>query len=183
MADSYIQLIPDGTGKRLDTDEITVNSLLVHRERHRVAGLGDGDLAEVINEDPLGTHYGLVVVPKTLISPQFSALNSVAVAAGAEVNLDASTIPAATVGKLAGVLVASSVPCRWEIKTRDGAVLATIGVLFTTEPTLTISWAPPDKLFATLAGNGIDENFRVTVVNQHPFNAADVYATIFWDEE
>lgn len=33
MADSYIQLPPDSTGKRLDAEEIDVGGLLVHRQR------------------------------------------------------------------------------------------------------------------------------------------------------
>ena len=31
--DGFIQTAPDGTGKRLDTSELTVNQLLVERER------------------------------------------------------------------------------------------------------------------------------------------------------
>ena len=182
MADSYIGLPTDGGGKKVDAEQLIVGANTVQRERDQIAGLAADDVAVVTDTDVLPSEHGLAVRPINLVSPQYSTLSSSALSAGSEVNLDASTIPAATTGKLIGVTLASSVPCRWEIKSRDGAVLLTFAVLFSTYLVLSLDWRPPDKRFTILLGNGVDENFRVTVKNMSGDQTADVYATIFWDE-
>lgn len=117
--------------------------------------------------------------------PQRDPLSSSALGAGSSDDLDGSTIAAMHTGKLCAVSVASSVACKWEIKTRDGGIELTMAVIFTgglMGGCATAMWTPPDKHFCSLQGNGIDENFRVTVTNLDGDNAADAYATIFWDE-
>jgi hypothetical protein len=105
---------------------------------------------------------------------------------GASVDLDAGTIAAATIGKLLRVLVGSSVPCKWVIKTRDAAVEVVVGVLYTggLADRPTDQRKPWSKEGITLAGAGVDENFRVTVTNLSgsPLTPADVHTTIEWDE-
>lgn len=109
-------------------------------------------------------------------------LSSAALGAGSSVDLDGTAISVASTGKLLGVEVSSTVGCKWEIKTRDGAVLVVIAVFNTAHPTLSRTITLPSSDFATLGyGNG-DENFRVTVTNLDQNNSADVYATIYWDE-
>lgn len=180
MADSTIGLPNDGPGKKLDTEQLTVGAETVQRERDRLAGAGAAELADVKTE-ALASHYGLVVRPINLTSPARSTLSSAELAIGASVDLDAATIPAATTGKLFVVDLASSAACKWDIKSRDGAVELTFTTVFTSEASPSARWQSPDKRFTTLLGNGVDENFRVTVTNLGNA-AADVYATVYWDE-
>lgn len=184
MADAFIQLPTDGSGKRLDAESLTVAAALVHRERMQIAGDTDVGIAKVLNTDPAATDYALVARLAALKSPATSVLTSAALAAGASVDLDGATIPAATTGKLLAATLASSVACKWIIKTRDGAVLVTIDTVFSGglphKPVFT--WFTPNMDFATLAGAGVDENFRVTVTNLDDSRPADVYATLFWNE-
>ncbi len=183
MANATIGLPSDGAGKKIDSESLLVDGVLVHRERDQVGGAGDDDIAVVTDTDPLVSEHGLAVRPISLVSPQYSALTSAALADAASVDLDASTIPASTTGKLVAVTVASSVPCRWEIKSRDGGVELTFAVLFTTALSATADWVSPDKRFTVLLGNGVDENFRVSVANlAGDGRAGDVYASVFWDE-
>ena len=183
MADGLIQIAPDGAGKKLDTETLTVSGQTVHRERHQWTGVNDTDIAAVTDSDPSTTGHGGVVRPLNVVAPQYTHITSVALADGALVDLDSATIPAAKTGKLLTVEFSSSVPCRWEIKSRDGAVLLTFGVMFTSWLRLSDRWTPPDKRMNVLLGNGIDENFRVTAKNNSGSGqAADVYATLYWDE-
>lgn len=182
MADNYIQLPADGSGKKLDSDELVVGANTVHRERDRIAGAGAAEIADVKASDPAGSLYGLVTRPIGVVAPVRSALSSSNLAAGASVNLDATTIASGKTGKLMGVYVASTVPCKWVIQTRDGASVVNVGVMVTSPMRLMESWEPPDKRFDTLAyGNG-DENFRVAVTSLDARNAGDVYATVYFDE-
>ena len=157
MADSSIGLPLDGPGKLLDAEKVSRGGVDYYRERDTI----------------------LVAA-----NPVRDPLMAAALAAGASVDLDASTIAVAKTGKLVEVFVASSVACKWIVKTRDGGIELTLGVLFTGGLTgdPNDSFQPPDKGFCTLLGNGVDENFRVTVTNLDARFAADVYATVFWDE-
>lgn len=186
MPDSHIQVPVDPVAKKLATDTIT-NALgdLVHREWMRVAGDAAAELADVRNTDPTLADHGAVVRILNVVGPVRDRLTSAALAAGASVNLDGTTIAAAKTGKLMEVEVGSSVACRWDIKSRDGAVELTFATLFTgglASGRPSRSWTPPDKRFTVLLGNGIDENFRVTATNLDAENPADVFTTIFWDE-
>jgi hypothetical protein len=187
MADGIIRLPVDGTGKRLDTEELTVAALPVHRERNQIAGIAPTAIAQVLDSDALGTDFALVVRDAPPVSPQVDYATSASLGAGLSVDLDATTIAAATTGKLMRVLVGSSVPCKWEIKTRDGAVQVVRAVIYTAG----VSGGRPSEFYKpvtkegiTLAGAGVDENFRVTVTNlgTQVSEAADVHTTIEWDE-
>lgn len=184
MADQFIRLPADGAGKRLDTEELTVNSQTVQRERMQVTGAAADDIAIVVDTDPGATDHGLVIRDAPPTNPKLDTPSSVGLASGASVDLDGTTISAATTGKLMQVVVASSVAAKWIVKTRDGAVEVELATLYTSgvagKPTE--MWAPPTKDFGTLAGNGIDENFRITVTNLDSVFAGDVAASIAWDE-
>lgn len=187
MADQVIQLPVDGVGKKLDTEELTVSAQTVQRERNQLAGAADVEICRVVNSDPGVTDHGLVVRDAPPVSLSVDYVTSAALAAGASVDLDAATIAGASIGKLMRVLVGSSVPCKWEIKTRDGAVEVIKAVLFTSGVTggrPSDHYVPASKEGVTLAGAGVDENFRVTVTNlgTQAAEAADVHATIEWDE-
>lgn len=186
MADSFIQVPVDDAGKKVDTEQLTVGANTVHRERVQVVGAADTEIARVVDTDPAAADFALVVRQAPAVSPQVDYVTSANLAAGASVDLDGTTIAAASTGKLLRVTVGSSVPCKWEVKTRDGAVEVVRAVLFTgglvARPT--DFWRPESKDGVTLAGNGIDENFRVTVTNlsESALMTGDVHSTIEWDE-
>ena len=185
MADGTIGLPLDGPGKKLDTEQLVVSTETVQRERMQVAGKADVEIAEVRQTDPTALDGGLVTRPAPPDNGHIDFVTSVNLAAGASVDLDAVTIPASTTGKLMRVTVSSSLPCKWAVKTRDGAAEMTEVVFMTGglaggSPTFT--WTPNSKELVTQAGAGVDENFRVTATNLDANRTADVYATIEWDE-
>lgn len=183
MADNVITL---ESGQKLDTESLAVGANpLVHRERNQLAGTTAAAIADVVNSDPDASDYALAVRPVNVVSPNCDVRTAVALAAGASADLDAATIDNLKTGKLMAVMLASSAACKWVIKARDAAVETSIGIAYTSgvhggRPTF--DWMPPDKRFNTLAGAGVDENFRVTVTNLDSRNAADATATFFWDE-
>lgn len=185
MANSFIRLPPDSTGKRTDTELITVDGTQVHRERDQIAGVGADEIAQVKNADPDLDHHGIVTRPITVSGPAGSTASSSSLAAGASVNLDSAVVPNGVTARLMSILVASSAACKWTFKKRSGATEVEMGVMFTSglagkEPN---AWfVPPDKRFCELAGNGTNTNFRVTVENLDEKNAANVYASFFPDE-
>lgn len=184
MADSFVRIPLDDIGKRLDTEELTVNALQVHRERHQIAGALDTEIVTVRDTDPASADFGMVVRSVPPVSPRTDFVTSSSLAPDASVNLDATAISAATTGKLLQLLVSSSAPCKWEFKTRDGAVEVLRFVIFTSGITGESSKEirPSNKEAYTLAHIGGDENFRVTVTNLGQILSADVYTTFEWDE-
>jgi len=185
MADDFIQLPADGAGKKLDSESLTIGANTVHRERLQLSGAVAAEVLAVKNTDPAGSAYGGVVRPIMVIAPARSSGSSAALAAGATVNIDSVAIVNAKTGKLVQVTVASTVAAKWVIQTRAGATIVTVDVLFTggiSGEQATAAWRSPDKAFVTLVGNGIDTTFRVAATNLDARNAADVYATFWWDE-
>jgi hypothetical protein len=63
MADDFLQLPTDGTGKKVDTEKLTVGANEVHRERHRIAGAEPEELVEVRSATPFANSHGLVTRP------------------------------------------------------------------------------------------------------------------------
>ncbi len=186
MSDQRI-ILPDdtsNTGKKLDTEQLTVDSQTVQRERDQIAGTGADDIAVVTDTDPTpGTDHGLVVKVLPDVNPVTDYKTSADLAVAASVNLDGTTISSGTTGKLKRVIVSSSVACRWAIIKRDGGSETTVGVIrtggYADKPSG--MYEPPDKHYVTQAYGDGDENFRVTATNNDS-RAADVDATIFWDE-
>jgi hypothetical protein len=111
-----------------------------------------------------------------------SAVTSASLASGANVTMFASAI-SATTGRLAQVIVASSVPCKWEVGTsaNGSSIASTEAILFTTASRLTEQWLTPHVNYVTRASGG-GACFEVKVTNMDNVNAADVYATFLWDE-
>ncbi len=189
MSNQTITLPEDAVpaGKKLDTEEVVVNLVTVQRERNQLAGAADDEIVRVKDTEALPTDHGVVTRGAPPVSPNLDYITSSDLAVDASVNLDAATIQAATVGKLMSVEVGSTAPCMWEIKTRDGGVEVTRAVVFTSGLTggrPSRKFTPPHKDYITLAGAGVDENFRVTATNlgNQVLEAADVHATILWDE-
>lgn len=61
MADSYVQVAPDGSGKKMDTEQLTVGAETVDRQRVMIAGAAAAALASVGNADAAADAYGMVV--------------------------------------------------------------------------------------------------------------------------
>jgi hypothetical protein len=62
MADSLVQVLPDSTGKKVDTSSLTVGANTVERQRMNMADpTTAAAIAAVMNSLPAGTEYGLVV--------------------------------------------------------------------------------------------------------------------------
>ena len=47
MADGFIQIVREGDGKKVDNEELSVLANTVYRQRIRIAGVNDVDLAPV----------------------------------------------------------------------------------------------------------------------------------------
>lgn len=58
MSDSFIQVPPDSTGKKLDTEQLTVGANTVERERMQIAGDSATDIAPVTAADGLTVNLG-----------------------------------------------------------------------------------------------------------------------------
>lgn len=119
-----------------------------------------------------------------ITSPAYSAATVVSLAAGTSSNLNSAFIANGKTGKLLKVTVSSSVACKWEIKSFDGAVETPVDILYTSgvQGKPTEFWDTPDPLFIELAGNGTSTCWRITVTNLDRSNAADAHATFYWDE-
>ena len=158
MADGFVQLPPDSTGKKL----------------RLVGPLVDGSYVEVVL---LGDING----DQFPESPKYSTLTSANLAAGASVTLDAAAITNATTGRLIAASVAASVPLKAEVVTVVGGTPTTRDVMFTSDAELSRVWGAPHPNYLRVAGNGANL-FRVRLTNLDNSEAADVYATLYWDE-
>ena len=64
MADAYVGLASDGTGKKVDTSEIAVGAFTVERQRINLADPATAAaIASILNANPSSTEYGLTVRP------------------------------------------------------------------------------------------------------------------------
>jgi len=63
MSNSVVQLAPDGTGKSIDAEQVSVASLDVQRQRIQVAGAADVEIARVAASSPAASDHGLVTRP------------------------------------------------------------------------------------------------------------------------
>ena len=175
MPDSFIQVPVDAGGKKVDAEQLTVGANTVQRQRIQPSGVAASDIARVTASD--GVTGSLAV-----LSANRTHATSASVAAGGEVDLDASQIGSGLTGKLIQIIVCSSIPFRAQLKTVTNAVES--GALVTWfERNVDTTFA--HKKFITVAQNagaGID-TFRVAITNLDTSEAADVYATFFYDEE
>ncbi len=73
MANATIGLPSDGAGKKIDSESLLVDGVLVHRERDQVGGAGDDDIAVVTDTDPLVSEHGLAVRPISLVQMSHAA--------------------------------------------------------------------------------------------------------------
>lgn len=167
-------------GDIIATDDVNDGGVAQGQKVQRVkAGVGsDNNYEDVHDGRPLPVQQGLT-------TPTTAHDSALALAAAAPADLDSDQIPSGLTGKLVAVLMSASVPLKGELKTVlngvEGSVIATI---FSNAGQN--SWIKlPNKDFVTQAENvagGLD-GFRLTVTNLDNENAADVYATFFYDVE
>lgn len=175
MANSFIQVPTDAGGKKVDATELTVGANTVQRQHIRPVGEADVDIGRVTASEGVSTSLSVLSANRT------HAI-SASLAAGGEVDLDAAQISSGVTGKLIQIIVTASVPFRAQLKTVTNAVES--GALVTwIDRHVDCTFA--HKKFVTVAHNagaGID-TFRVSIKNLDTSEAADVYATFFYDEE
>ena len=182
MADSFVQVPPDGSGKKLDSEQLVVGSDTVQRERMQIAGAIAAAIAGVLNADPAGSEYALLARLIETKSPKVTYVTTATVAAGSSVDLDSDQIGSGLTGKLLGMVVSSSVPFKATLQTVQNAVATNKVTGFSMDRKW--DWKTPARDFiqqAQDAGAGFD-GFRATVLNLDTSEAADVYAAFFFDE-
>lgn len=59
MADGFVQVAPDSTGKKIDNEQLTVAGQTVYRQRTQIAGKADVDIAKVGNGHGQAEDYGV----------------------------------------------------------------------------------------------------------------------------
>lgn len=168
-----VELNPGTGGEILATDLIGG----AHHQKIKMEFGADDVATEVKAITPLP-------VDRVPNSPKTTHAFSSSLAAGGTVSLDSDQISSGMTGKLIGVWVHASVFLKAELFT----------VLNNTPSAVLATWFPSpwlgDKeipargyvVQAQDAGAGFD-GFRIDVTNLDPSEAADVYATFFFDEE
>jgi hypothetical protein len=175
MSDSFIQVPPDAGGKKVDATEVVVGANTVERQHIRPAGDAATDIGNVTASEGVSASLSVTSANRTHAT-------SASLAAGGEVDLDAAQITSSLTGKLIQIIITSSVPFRAQLKTVTNGVES--GALVTwIDRHVDCTFA--HKKFLTVAhdgGAGLD-TFRVSIKNLDTSEAADVYATFFYDEE
>lgn len=112
-------------------------------------------------------------------NPQDDLLVQANLAAGSNIDLDATAITIGKMGRLMGVDAGASVPLRVDIQLVSGSRVTRTS-LYTMAGGF-LSWRPPAPTFVELIGAGTNK-FGVSITNLSPSRAADVSATVYWDE-
>ncbi len=175
MADSFIQVPTDAGGKKVDATELVVGANTVQRQHIRLAGNTALDIARVNASEGLSTSLSVLSAKRTHST-------SASVAAGGQVDVDASQISSGLTGELIQLVLSSSIPFKAELKTVTNGVASGVLVTWISRH---VDFTVAAKKFITVAqdaGAGID-TFRITFTNLDTSEAADVYATFFYDEE
>ena len=172
---SFIRVPVDAGGKKVDTTELVDGADTVQRQHIRPSGAAVGDIGNVTASEGVSASLSVTSANRTHAT-------SASLAAGGEVDLDAAQITSSLTGKLIQIIITSSIPFRAQLKTVTNA--AESGALVTwINRHVDCTFA--HKKFLTVAHNagaGID-TFRVSIKNLDTSEAADVYATFFYDEE
>lgn len=170
--DGYIQLPTDGSGKKIDADQLTTSQGTVYRERGRVAGTGAGELQDVRGggAESSGSDYGSVVRQAPAVSPQ-SYVATAALALNGSQTFAASAIPAGLTGYLSQVRMSSTGLVQWTIQDASNNAY---GVTNASSDV----FEPPDKTYVTIPAAS---HFQVIAQNLSP-EPVNVFVTIFWDQ-
>jgi len=175
MSDAFIRVPPQSTGEKVDVEQLTVGGNVVDRQRIQVTGATPLDIARVTASEGLSTSLSVLSANRTHAT-------SATLAAGGQVDVDATQITSGLTGKLIQLVLTASVPFKAELKTVTNGVAS--GALVTWIDRH-VDFTAASKKFLTVAENagaGID-TFRITFTNLDTSEAADVYATFFYDEE
>lgn len=183
--DSFVQVPPDDpTGKKLDTESLVVGANTVHRERMELAGAAALEIARILNADPAGADYGLVVRQAGLASPQTSTGLVAAVVPGGTGSLDSNQITSGLTGKLFRFEAWSSAPFNVVLQTVLNGAATTI-ITRSGGPNKDVEWATPHRDFlqqAESATAGFD-GFRLLFTNLDTGVAGtDMHGNFYWDE-
>ena len=184
VADSIIQIAPDGAGKKLDTEQLTIGANTVQRERHQLTGASAAEIAAIKNTDPSSTAYALATRQIHTTDPQVSSATDAAVAAGGQATLDSTQISSGKTGKLLRVVVSASVPFKAIFQTVLNGVATSRVTYFTGPGERAWPFIPFSRDMYTVAEDvtaGFD-GFRAVVTNLDTSQAADLYASFEWDE-
>lgn len=144
-----------------------------------IPATGNGTATPVVATYDAGAAGHIQLVRLGAVSPQFERLTSATLTAGGNVDLTAADITVGTVGDLVAVHFSSSVALRCDIEIVSGGRTAVV-TAFSRGGELAV-WETPGAGFVPQAG-GTGNGFGVSVTNLDPSQAADVYATLFWDE-
>lgn len=166
-------------GDIISTDEIVGGVADGAKVQRIKPGFGDDNsYTDAHKGNPFPVQLGLT-------SPTVAHDSGLAVAAGSSADLDSAQITSSLTGKLVALLVSASVPTKAELKTvLNGSESAVLMTMFS-KAGQNAMIVLPNKDFVTQihsATAGFD-GFRVTVTNLDNENAADLYATFFYDEE
>jgi hypothetical protein len=156
MADSYIQVPPDSTGKKADARQIVIGANTVQRQR---------------------MEWGIT-------APLLTYVTSASLAAGSTATLDSTQLTSAMTGRLWGVSVACATSFKAEVFTVANGTPSTtkgIGISHVGHWNFTV----PNPGFITVPYSvtaGLD-GFRVIVTNLDVSEASDCYCVFYYDEE
>jgi len=174
MADNTQLNANTTVGDKVATDDIGG----IKHQRVKVEVGADGVAQDVHDGRPMPVKEGMT-------NPTTAFATSSALADGGITDLDSSQIGSGLTGKLVAILLTASVPVKGELKTvLNGIESAVILVMFARAGESALLYLP-NKDFVTQAEDvtaGLD-GFRLSVTNLDNENAADVYATFFYDEE
>lgn len=172
MADNTVLNAGSG-GDVIATDDIAG----VKHQRVKVEHGDDGSATDASATNPLPVGLGLV-------APKASHATVAALAAGGSSDLDSDQIAVGKTGKLVAVVLASSVALKGILQTvLNAAASADKLTVFSKAGEAAVMVMPSREFFtqAQDAGAGFD-GFRLRVTNLDPSQAADAYATFFFDE-
>jgi len=113
-------------------------------------------------------------------SPQVSTQTSAALGAGASATLN-HYVTSGKTGRLAGVDVGATVPCKVVVSTVVTGTPTTRFILFT-KPFEVYQWRSPYPTYITRASADATSGFRAVITNLDETVAADVYSTAYFDE-
>jgi hypothetical protein len=115
--------------------------------------------------------------PAAPTNPTIDIATSAAVAAGTEVDLDSAAI--AEPENLTQVTISASVPFKARITLVENTVETVIAELFGRAGTPLV-WQPPDRRYTTVSNTAGTDVFRVQMTNMDTSEAADLYASFFY---
>lgn len=185
----YARLLVDANGRLWVHSELPdAASLADDTANPTVSGIG----TYLMGYDTANTNWNRVVVDNaghlqvdvltgggsdTPTGPTASNTTSASLAAGSSVEL--STADLSETENLAEIWMTSSVPFKAVVKTISNGASATVVVLFGRAGEV-VKFAPPHRAYVSVAASAGTDGFAVTFTNMDTSEAADVYATFFY---